>query len=117
MKEVNGIPTAVHEKMVNNVTVTVPYYSVKDTKAGQFRDAYAAAHTATAIRAFQQQCNNDKNEYGAYPSEFELYFVGHFDQTHGRFIALENPEFVVGGSSLVDWAKRAAKSQEMAHGA
>lgn len=58
-------------------------YSVKDTK-GAFMDPMLADNDALAVRAIKTVVNNQKGSLLAtYPEDFELWYVGDFDEITG----------------------------------
>lgn len=83
-----------------------PYFAIKDDTSQVFQEAFPAEHSSQAVRSFQSVCKSGKGEIGEYPDQFSLYYVGEFNKTTGVFEPLAEPEFVVGGKALANWAKR-----------
>lgn len=65
--------------MRNNV------YSVYDQKAKVFCQPFCSLNDETALRAFAYSANDTSTEIGRYPSDFDLYNLGFFDDQTGKF--------------------------------
>lgn len=63
-------------------------YSIYDSKSGAFGAPFFMQATGLAIRAFTDLVNDSKSTLFKYPSDFDLYHVGHFDDSEGKLIAL-----------------------------
>lgn len=88
------------------------FYAIFDKKAGLYDHVQSFRSDPEAVRACKSLVNS--SETGSrrslvqqYPSDYELYFVGSFDEQQGCFVA-EPPEFVVQLAVLVDETKEAS---------
>lgn len=69
----------------------VRYYAVKDLKVG-FMSLQAFANDEVAKRAFMNAASDPASMLSKNPSDYELWFIGEFDESTGRFCDL--PEFI-----------------------
>lgn len=76
---------------------------IRDNKASTFLTPFCSTSTADAMRSLDQAVNDPKktSQLSMYPSDFDLYLLGKFDQEKGLIIPATTPEFVVGASSFV----------------
>lgn len=54
-------------------------FSVYDSKAKVYMQPFYMMNKGTAIRAFDQTCNDPKSQFHQYPEDFTLFEVGEFD--------------------------------------
>ena len=58
-------------------------YSVKDTVAGVWIAPLAMRTRGEALRWFADMANNPKSQFGAHPADYDLFYVGYFDDNTG----------------------------------
>lgn len=75
-------------------------YSVFDTKVGAYASPFVARTKGEAIRSFQQACGDDSLPFKRNPGDYQLFFVGGWDDNNGRLLPLEKPERVVGADEF-----------------
>lgn len=79
----------------------VKAYSIRDQVAGIFH-APQYAHTPGAAERDFKEIVNDKNTMIAkHPEGYDLYHIGEYDNSTGKFTSLETPQFVVKAVQLV----------------
>lgn len=75
--------------------------SVKDTKAGRYGALICVVREQEALRALQNTVNGpDNNDIAKYPSDFELYELGVFNEETGKIVYTE-PRFIINCGALV----------------
>lgn len=79
-------------------------YSVKDLKAGYFNPPFYAHTHGEAERSFKTTVNNPQTSVHMYPSDFDLYHVGSFDDQTGTLIPA-TPEHIINGVAVKDVLK------------
>lgn len=90
------------EKFKSEATpVTLAVFSVRDLKAAQYGQPFALANRAVAVRTFTSWCQDTSSFFAKYPHDFELFQVGEFDQTTGRLLTYDTPDYVCRASELV----------------
>lgn len=72
-------------------------YSIYDRKANFYSAPFSEVNEVCAIRQFQSQ-------YAQHPykDDFELYFVGEYDNETGIIFAVDKPQFIVSYSSFAE---------------
>lgn len=76
-------------------------YSIRDAKAGIFHKPWHAMSHGDAERQFQKLVNDPKAEnIHDFPEDFDLYFMGTFDEITGNIETLVTPEHQVKAIAL-----------------
>lgn len=74
----------------------LPMYAIKDVKAGAYSPPLAQHHVSSAKRQFAQAAANSKTLVSQYPADFELWFIGDYNDVTGQ-VTNNLPEFVMTG--------------------
>lgn len=61
-------------------------YSVRDAKVESFSTPFYKKSEGEALRDIQRLVNDKSTNVGMFPEDFDLYFVGEFDDSDGKFI-------------------------------
>lgn len=77
-------------------------FSVKDTKGGMFLSPMLARSHGEAERMFKQATTDEKSLICRYPEDYDLYYLGEFDDATGKYDLKPAPEHIVNASSLTD---------------
>lgn len=75
-------------------------YSVFDTKVGAFASPFIARTKAEAIRSFQVACGDDNLPFKRHPADYQLYFVGGWNDQSGSLLPLSVAERVIGADEF-----------------
>ena len=77
--------------------------AVRDVKVGAFARPIFVPSRGVAIRQFQDEVSRaaDDNVMFKHPKDFELYFLGVFDDETGHMAEPEQPELLLRGSVSV----------------
>lgn len=67
-------------------------FVIRDRKAQVFHDPFFEIHKVQAMRAFEKACRSTESAFSTYPDDYELLYLGTFDQTKGSFDFLKFPE-------------------------
>lgn len=67
-------------------------YSIRDAKAEVFNTPFYQKTHGEAERAFQQLVNDDKSTVNKFAEDFDLYFLGEYDDNSGTFKGLDTPQ-------------------------
>lgn len=59
-------------------------YTVRDSKVGAYLAPFQAENNLTAVRYIQNVAMNPEAMLSKFPSDFELFLVGEFDDQTGR---------------------------------
>jgi len=89
--------------------VIVKMFSVVDTKVGAFMNPFYAMTNGQAMRMFGDSVQDGKGPAAMHPEDYELYYVGEFDDGAGRLDGVVPAVFVCRGT---DFVKEEAVEQE-----
>lgn len=70
-------------------------FSIRDAKAEIFNTPFFAKTHGEAERQFRTLVNDEKSVPFQYPEDFDLYFVGTYDDNTGKFESLSTPQHVL----------------------
>jgi len=75
--------------------------AIRDRAADVFGQPIFTASTGAAIRSFGDEINNNNgNNLNKHPEDFDLYYLGTFNDEAGEFDLLKRPEQVAVGKDL-----------------
>lgn len=60
-------------------------YSIKDTKVGIFNPPFYMEHEGQAIRTITSVVNDKNTQIHMYPEDFELWYLGEFNDSTAEF--------------------------------
>lgn len=63
--------------------------SIYDQASKAFSRPMFVAQVGMAVRAFQDECNNEKSPMYAHPDHYTLFNIGTFDDNTGRFDSID----------------------------
>lgn len=70
-------------------------YSIRDSKSEIFNLPFFKNTHGEAERDFQQLVNDEKSTVNKYPEDFDLYFLGVYDDNTGVFSSLDTPQHLI----------------------
>jgi len=70
-------------------------YSIRDAKAEIFNPPFYKKTHGEAERDFTTLCRDEKSQVSKYPEDYDLYWVGSFDDASGKFEALDTPQHII----------------------
>lgn len=70
-------------------------YSVRDAKAEVFGYPFYKKTHGEAERDFNTLCNDPKSTVFNFPDDFDLYYVGSYDDDTGKLTPLDTPQHIV----------------------
>lgn len=71
------------------------YYAIKDSKVA-FYNPFLMHNQAEAIRAFANLTKDDRSEISKAPADYELWFVGRWDDSIG-LMQTTGPQYITNG--------------------
>lgn len=76
--------------------------SIKDRAADAFGRPFFLPAVGVAVRSFQDEVNRpaEDNQVYQHPDDFDLYELGSFDDSNGRFDLYEDPKVLALGKQL-----------------
>lgn len=69
-------------------------YSIRDAKAEIFNMPFYKKTHGEAERDFHQLCQDEKSTPAKYPEDFDLYYIGTYDDVTGRIESLDTPQHI-----------------------
>ena len=76
-------------------------FVIKDEKSGAHYDPFTMSNSIDAQRAFMQGMRSEKSMISQYPEDFNLYFIGEFDEMSGM-ITPQAPVLILTGKDAKD---------------
>jgi len=76
-------------------------YSVRDSKAEVFGSPFYKRTHGEAEREFTTLANDPQSTVNKFPEDFDLYYVGSYDNDSGKILALDSPQHIVKAVQLV----------------
>lgn len=70
-------------------------YSIRDAKTEIFYTPHFAPTHGAAERNFGSLVKDKANQIGLYPEDFDLYFIGNYDDNTGKMTPLDTPMHIV----------------------
>lgn len=70
-------------------------FTIRDSKAETFGQPFFQKTHGEAERNFTQLAKDPKSTINTFPEDFDLYYLGIYDDQKGTFGALETPQHVV----------------------
>lgn len=66
-------------------------FTIRDIKAGAYLPPFLVKTTGLAHRSFQDAANNSDHDFNKYPSDYELFELGTFNDEDASF-SLSSPK-------------------------
>ena len=77
-------------------------YTVFDKKVGHYHNPMVTRNEAEMLRLLSDAVNDKVHPFGKHPGDYQLYYVGYWDDERGLIKPSESSEFVVELASLVE---------------
>lgn len=76
--------------------------SVRDRMLDAYMNPWYVPAKGAAIRAFQDELNNTQSPMSKHPDDYDLYCLGTWDESTGKFQQLPQPEQLALGKQLIN---------------
>jgi len=76
-------------------------YSIRDAKAEAFHNPFFKVTHGEAERDFATAVNDEKTTLNQYPDDFDLYYLGEYNDNSGKLTSLDTPQHVVKAVQLL----------------
>lgn len=70
-------------------------YSVRDSKGGIYHPPMFLRSHGEAERAFNQVAKDTTKQIGQYPEDYDLFYLGEYDDTDGKLHPLDSPSHII----------------------
>ena len=89
-------------------------YSIRDQKAEVFNTPFYMKTHGEAERNFAKATGDEKTMIHQYPKDFDLYYLGEYDDSKGKFTPIEAPQHI---ASAIQFAESsiAKAPQDIVH--
>jgi len=75
-------------------------YSIRDSKGEIFHPPFFQKTHGEAERTFHKLTNDDKSSMFLYPEDYDLYYIGEYDDNTGKLESLDTPHHIQKAVSL-----------------
>lgn len=75
-------------------------YSIRDSKGEIYMQPFFQKTHGEAERSFQQLANDEKTTVCKFPEDFDLYYLGTYDDQTGRMSSLDTPQHIIKAVNL-----------------
>lgn len=82
-------------------TMQLKIYSIRDAKGEIFNQPFYKKTHGEAERDFQTLCKDEKSMPHQYPEDFDLYFLGHYDDQTGKIQSLDTPQHITKAVNVI----------------
>lgn len=79
-------------------------YSIHDKTAAMFCPPFSCVNDAQATRAFQSNMQNPDSNIARFPADYNLYYVGEFNELTGE-LEFEEPTRIITGLEMLKTIK------------
>lgn len=70
-------------------------YAIRDAKAELFRQPFCKLTHGEAERDFKTLVNDEQSQVNKYPEDYDLYYLGVYDDNSGKLTTLDTPEHII----------------------
>lgn len=67
-------------------------FSIRDSKAEVFNTPFFQKTHGEAERSFKQLIQDEKSMLSKYPEDYDLYYLGEYDDNTGKLVTLDTPQ-------------------------
>lgn len=77
-------------------------FAIRDSKGEMFFTPFFMNTHGEAERDFRSLANNKENPIGQYPEDYDLYYLGEYDNSTGKTNACDTPQHVQKAALLLN---------------
>lgn len=70
-------------------------FSIRDQKSEVYNSPFFKSTHGEAERDFRSACNDEKTMIAKYPEDFDLYYIGEYDDNKGQFKPIDTPQHIL----------------------
>lgn len=70
-------------------------FTIRDSKAEYFHPPFFQKTHGEAERSFKQLANDQKSTIWQFPEDYDLYFLGEYDDQTGKWSSPDSPQHVI----------------------
>lgn len=76
-------------------------FAIRDSKGEFFNTPFFQKTHGEAERSFKTLVSDERSNISKYPEDFDLYYLGEYDDQTGTVSALDTPQHVIKATALV----------------
>jgi len=84
-------------------------YSIRDSKGEKYNQPFYQNTHGEAERNFSRICVDPESLISKYPDDFDLYYIGDWDDQKGVLISLDTPQHIVKAVQCMRSARKQAR--------
>ncbi|AZL82864.1 nonstructural protein [Apis mellifera associated microvirus 23] len=77
-------------------------FSIRDSKAEVYYSPFFAKSHGEAERNFRELTNDQKSTVSKYPEDFDLYYLGTYDDSTGKLAPVDTPQHLMKAVNVVN---------------
>ena len=77
-------------------------YAIKDQAIEAFSQPFFVQAQGQAVRMFMDETKNEQSQINRHPADFELWYIGEFDEQTGTVTAAPNVERVARATDFIN---------------
>lgn len=77
-------------------------YSIRDSKGEIYNPPFYKKTHGEAERDFTTLCKDEKSTVAQYPEDFDLYYLGDYDDVKGTISSLDTPQHITKAVSVMN---------------
>lgn len=77
-------------------------YSVRDSKGEAYLPPFLQKTHGEAERSFKDLANNKDTFIAKYPEDYDLYWLGEFDDQSGKYMPLDTPQHMIKAIQVIN---------------
>lgn len=70
-------------------------FTIRDTKGEVFNTPFFQKTHGEAERSFKSLLNDQQSMVAKYPEDYDLYYIGEYDDQSGQLLGLDTPQHIV----------------------
>lgn len=75
-------------------------YSIRDSKGEIYMQPMFQKTHGEAERTFKQLANDDKTTICKFPEDYDLYYLGEYNDQTGKISSLDTPQHIIKAANL-----------------
>ena len=77
-------------------------FSIRDSKGEIYNTPFFNRTAGEAERNFKNLVNDEKSQISKYPEDYDLYYLGEYDDLNGKIKSLDTPSHIAKAVNLKD---------------
>jgi len=95
--------------------MTLKVFSIRDQKAEVFNTPFFQKTHGEAERSFRELVANDQTMPGKYPEDYDLYYLGEYNDQNGLISPVDTPQHLIKAVSIKTQLKGNVKGIGASH--